>query len=161
MTTDVLYRIIFGLGSNLDNRELNINLAIKKLQQNLELKNVKTSTFITSKALLKENAPSDWDLDFINAAMSGDVDLQKFPAQKILQIAQAIEKEIGRNNAAEGLKMWAPREIDIDILAIGNLKIDLGAKLQIPHPEIQNRDFVKTPVAEIEPYWLQELQKKL
>lgn len=145
-------RIIFGLGSNLGDRKNNINLAVENLVAQLELKNIKYSDFLENKALLKENAPKEWDIDFLNLAFSADIDLMKFAPEKILEIIKSIEKEIGRKTI-EGLA-WAPREIDIDILAIENLVINLGEKLTIPHKSLLERDFFVTTFAEIEPDWI-------
>ena len=100
--------------------------------------------------MLLPNSPAKWNREFFNIAFSADIDLEKFSPEKILEIVKKIEKKLGRKEKEK----WAPREIDIDILAIGNLKIDLGAKLQIPHPELLKRDFVTIPLAEIEKEWL-------
>ena len=148
-------KIIFGLGSNLGNRALNLENAVQLLTKNLELKNIKTSEMLENKALLKPDSPKEWDIDFFNIAMSADVDLVKFSPEKILEIIKNIEKEIGRKASPT----WAPREIDIDILAIEDLIIDLGEKLQIPHKEIENRDFFKKTLQEIEPDWINPLKK--
>lgn len=142
-------KIIFGLGSNLGNRALNLDKAVLALEKNLELKNIKTSQILENKALLKPNSPQEWDIDFFNIALSADIDLEKFSPEKILGIIKNIEKEIGRKDRG----IWAPREIDIDILAIGNLIVDLGEKLQIPHKSLLTRDFFIKTFAEIEPQW--------
>jgi 2-amino-4-hydroxy-6-hydroxymethyldihydropteridine diphosphokinase len=142
-------RIIFGIGSNLGDRSLNLEKACAFLTQKLDLKNVKKSQIFENKALLKPDSPKEWDLDFFNIAFSADIDLEKFSPEKILEIIKNIEKEMGRKD----LKIWAPREIDIDILAIDDLILDLAQKLQIPHKEIENRDFFQKTLKEIEPSW--------
>ncbi len=146
-------RIIFGLGSNLGNRENHLLRAVDALNFRLSLTNLKKSKILANKALLKPNAPKEWDLDFFNIALSADIDLTEFPPEKILEITQEIEKQIGRQSNKSDIA-WAPREIDIDILAIDNLVINLGAKLQIPHHALLERDFFLKTVAEIEPNWL-------
>ena len=52
-----------------------------------------------------------------------------------------------------------PRTIDIDILLFENEIHDLRF-LKIPHPEIQNRRFVLTPLAEIDPELMHPVLKK-
>ncbi len=146
---EIYKRIIFSLGSNLGNRALNLDRACKLLEKNLELKNIKRSKILENKALLKPNSPKEWDIDFFNIALSTDINLEKFSPEKILEIIKNIEKEIGRKQA----EIWAPREIDIDILAIENLIVDLGEKLQIPHKDLLNREFFTKTLTEIEPYW--------
>lgn len=143
-------KIIFGLGSNLGNRALHLQNAEKLLIKNLELNNLKTSKILENKALLKENAPKEWNVDFFNIAISAKINLEKFSPLEILAIIKKIEKEIGRSNQD---KLWAPREIDIDILAIDDLVINFGDKLQIPHKSLLERDFFIKTFAEIEPDW--------
>ena len=153
-------RIIFGLGSNLGDRENHLVQAVEALRSELSLTNLRQSKILVNKALLKPDAPQEWDLDFFNIALSADIDLQKFPPEKILEITQSIEKQIGRKSN-EHKVLWAPREIDIDILAIDDLVIDLGDKLRIPHHALLERDFFLTTMAEIEPNWQHPLAKKL
>jgi len=147
------HKIIFGLGSNLGDRENNIAMAVDSLASQLSLANLKKSKILVNKALLKPDAPKEWDLDFFNIAVSADIDLQQFSPEKILEITQKIEKQIGRKRN-EYKVLWAPREIDIDILAIDNLVIDLGKKLRIPHHALLERDFFLQTIAEIENEWL-------
>lgn len=66
----------------------------------------------------------------------------------LFSAVKSIEEKIGRKNRGH----WAPREIDIDILAYGDDVIHL-ADLSIPHAELLNRDFVLVPLAEIVPDW--------
>ena len=47
-------------------------------------------------------------------------------------------------------KKWGPRKIDIDILCYNDLTINTK-ELVIPHPQIQNRNFVLIPLMELEP----------
>ena len=146
-------RIIFGLGSNLGDRENNLALAVDALSIKLSLVNIKKSKILINKALLKPDAPKEWDLDFFNIAVSGDINLQNFSPEKILEITQSIEKQLGRQSNEFAIA-WAPRKIDIDILAIDNLIIDLGDKLRIPHWALLERDFFYKPMTEIEPDWI-------
>ena len=45
---------------------------------------------------------------------------------------------------------WGPRTLDLDILLYGSRMINTK-KLTIPHPEMKIRNFVLTPLADIEP----------
>lgn len=146
-------RIIFGLGSNLGDRENYLTQAVEALTQNLSLTNIKKSKIFANKALLKPNAPKEWDLDFFNIAFSANINLQQFSPEKILTITQSIEKKLGRKSNKTEI-LWAPREIDIDILAIDDLVINLGEKLKIPHHALLERDFFYKTIAEIEPNWI-------
>ena len=57
-------KILFGIGSNLGDKNLNISNAIDKLQNYLSLKNIKVSTIYKNPAMLPPQAPSDWDKEF-------------------------------------------------------------------------------------------------
>lgn len=140
-------KIIFGLGSNLGDRQKFINLAIDEVQKLLNLKNIKKSTIIQNKALLLPNSPPEWNKDFLNIVFSGDINLVNFSYLEILEIVKKIEKKIGRKQR----KRWAPREIDIDILAIGKNQVIIDDILLIPHQGLFERDFFINGFREIEP----------
>lgn len=136
-------KIIFVLGSNIGNRKLYLENAIKKLTSELELVNIKTSSILENKAMLLPNSPEEWNIDFLNQALSGDINLAKFSPLKILEITKKIEIDLGRKNRGK----WAPREIDIDIALIEDLKLDLP-ELKIPHPGVFEREFFKKTINE-------------
>ncbi len=146
-------RIIFSLGSNLGNRGFYLDEAVKKLTIELDLLNIKRSNILKNPAMLLKNSPKEWDLEFFNIALSADIDLKKFSPQKILEIVKKIEKDLGRKEIGK----WAPREIDIDILVIEDLKVSID-RLTIPHPGLFKRDFFIKTVAEIEPQLLKNLK---
>jgi 2-amino-4-hydroxy-6-hydroxymethyldihydropteridine diphosphokinase len=146
-------RIIFGLGSNLGDKKFYLKEAVCELEIELLLSNIKKSKIFKNPAMLLPNSPKSWDQEFFNIAVSADIDLQKFPPEKILEVVKKIEKKLGRIDREK----WAPREIDIDILAIGNLKIHIEHKLTIPHPGLFDRDFFIKTVSEIEPNFLKKI----
>jgi 2-amino-4-hydroxy-6-hydroxymethyldihydropteridine diphosphokinase len=143
-------RIIFGLGSNLGDRNFYLDCATSELATQLLLSNSKKSKIFKNPAMLLPNSPPEWNREFFNIAFSADIDLTKFPPEKILEIVQKIEKKLGRRDG----KRWSPREIDIDILAIDDLKIEIGNKLIIPHYDLFSRDFFVKTIEEIEPEFL-------
>lgn len=145
-------RIVFGIGSNIGDRNFYLEEAVLEITQQMFLTNAKTSKILKNPALLLPDSPKEWDIEFFNIAFSADINLKKFSPQKILEIVKKVENHLGRKDRGK----WAPREIDIDILLIEDLKIDFGDKLQIPHRELFNRDFFVKTVEEIEP----ELLKK-
>lgn len=73
----------------------------------------------------------------------------------LLNETSCIETRLGRVRK----KVWEPRIIDVDILLYGN-EIIREEKLIIPHPHLQNRRFVLTPLAEIAPHLLHPVFKK-
>lgn len=67
--------------------------------------------------------------------------------EELLDLIQKIEVNAGR---PADHPHWVSRPLDIDILVMGELKMNT-ARLTIPHPEIEKRDFVVLPSAEIAP----------
>jgi 2-amino-4-hydroxy-6-hydroxymethyldihydropteridine diphosphokinase len=73
------------------------------------------------------------------------IETEKAP-QELLQFALRIEEGMGR------LRMTrkGPRNIDIDVLLVGDLVIDEPG-LKVPHPAMHKRRFVLEPLVEIAP----------
>ncbi len=140
-------RVIIGMGSNLGDRLTHLRQAVEWLTQGPVplLSGVRVSSVYESAALLPNHAPKDWDLSFLNAAISGDCDLD--PRALLTQLKQC-EERAGRTYRGE----WAPRELDLDILLFGEVRMEDHA-LTIPHKELARRDFAVVPMAEIEPDW--------
>ncbi|MFR9126267.1 MAG: 2-amino-4-hydroxy-6-hydroxymethyldihydropteridine diphosphokinase [Acidaminococcus intestini] len=67
-------------------------------------------------------------------------------AQSLLMELLAIEKEMGR----ERKRHWGERNIDLDLILFED-EIMETEFLTLPHPDMQNRDFVLRPLAEIAP----------
>ncbi|MFM7620690.1 MAG: 2-amino-4-hydroxy-6-hydroxymethyldihydropteridine diphosphokinase [Alphaproteobacteria bacterium] len=142
-------KIAFGIGSNLGNRQENIELAINNLASYLNLKNLQVSEFYANKAMLPINAEASWNLEFLNITLIAKIDLNNYQPLSILKIIKDIEKKIGRISRPK----WAPREIDIDILAIEDLKFKSNV-LEIPHQGLFERDFFFKTFAQIDQNWL-------
>lgn len=65
---------------------------------------------------------------------------------ELLHVCQGIEKALGR----ERIIHWGPRTVDIDILLYDN-RVSASAELTLPHPYMEKRAFVLTPLREIAP----------
>lgn len=124
------------LGSNLGNRKSLLADAIGAIDQRIGVVFAKSSWYETA-AWGNEDQPS-----FLNIAVGLKTALE--PLQ-VLTEALAIEQELGRVRHEK----WGSRLIDIDIILFGDLVVDLGPTLQIPHPQMQYRKFVLEPLAEI------------
>ena len=91
--------------------------------------------------------------NFYNQAIILDTDLSP---EELLDKALEIELQLGRNREEEARikaatgEPFAPRAIDIDILFYDDEVVDTD-RLKIPHPLIQDRDFVLRPLNEIVP----------
>ena len=126
-------KILFGIGSNLGDKNLNILNAIDKLQNYLFLKNIKVSTIYKNPAMLPPQAPIEWNKEFYNIAISADIDLKIFDPLKILGTIKKIEKELGRKDS----ERWAPREIDIDIFEcpLRYFRVKVDGHIFLHHPD--------------------------
>ena len=131
--------VYLGLGTNLGEKERNLNDAIISLSQEVGFV-IRSSTFYASKPWGFES-----DNDFLNAVVLVDTALTPFD---VLSKTQEIEKGLGRT--AKTINGYSDRLIDIDILLYDNLIIDQPT-LKIPHPLIAERDFVIIPLSEIAP----------
>ena len=131
--------VYLGLGTNLGEKERNLNDAIISLSQEVGFV-IRSSTFYASKPWGFES-----DNDFLNAVVLVDTALTPFD---VLSKTQEIEKSLGRT--AKTINGYSDRLIDIDILLYDNLIIDQPT-LKIPHPLIAERDFVIIPLTEIAP----------
>ena len=91
--------------------------------------------------------------NFYNQAIIVDTD---FSPEELLDKVLEIELKLGRNREEEAAvkaqtgERFAPRVIDIDILFYDDLVMDTP-RLTIPHPLIQDRDFVLRPLNEVAP----------
>lgn len=124
-------------------RLANLRVAVDALGEILD--NIKVSRVYDSKALLPAYATPDMDMPFLNMVVSGQSDM---PPIELLKALKAMEKSLGRIER----RVWGPREIDIDIIAIGDLVLDTP-DLTIPHREMLKRDFVMLPLADVAPGW--------
>jgi 2-amino-4-hydroxy-6-hydroxymethyldihydropteridine diphosphokinase len=134
------------LGSNQGNRVQQLSDATNKINQSIGSIEKKSSIYQTA-AWGKTDQP-----DFLNQAL---IVKSSLSPQKILQTIHSIELEMGRQRTTK----WSERTIDIDILYADELILDLP-QLKIPHPEIQNRKFVLTPLVEIAPDFVHPILKK-
>ena len=131
--------VYLGLGTNLGDKEQNLNSAIRKLS--LEVGEItRQSGFHASKPWRFQS-----ENEFLNAVILAETNL--LPSELLVK-TQQIELELGRT--AKSANGYADRVIDIDILLYDNLIIDTP-ELKIPHPLIMERDFVYIPLLEIAP----------
>ncbi len=128
-----------GIGSNIGDREKNIDDALKLLKEN-GVEVLKMSTVIETEPI---GGPKQGK--FLNAVAK--VKTSKLP-MSFLELLLNIENKLGRVRSEKN----GPRTIDLDILLYGNQKIQTE-NLTVPHPRMLARDFVLIPLNEIEPLW--------
>jgi len=128
-------RAYVALGSNLGDREENLCTALKHLQEN-GVEVIKTSTFIETEPYGVTDQPG-----FVNAVCQVETGLEPL---ELLRLLLSIEQEMGRVR----LRRWGERNIDLDLLLYEDAVVE-SEELTLPHPDMQNRDFVLIPLAEI------------
>jgi 2-amino-4-hydroxy-6-hydroxymethyldihydropteridine diphosphokinase len=133
-------------GGNMGNREKNLATA-KKLITERAGKVTRASALYETAAWGKTDQPS-----FYNQAL--EVETSILP-KDLLKLLLEIEMKLGRQRDEK----YCPRTIDIDILLYGD-QICNDPQLRIPHPELQNRRFALTPLAEIGPGLVHPVFKK-
>lgn len=131
-----------GLGSNIGDRRESLRRGIAALEE-LGVAVQRVSPVVESPALLPPDAPSDWNLPFLNIVL--DAQTQDEP-QALREKIKTIEQSLGRRQG----NRWAPRALDIDILLWGNERIETET-LTIPHRDVHRRSFVLTPLVALEP----------
>lgn len=135
---EIAHDVFLGLGSNLGDRGENLDHAINKIEERIGKVTATSAFYITDPVGFNS------DNQFLNAVCK--VETKLLPLE-VLQIAQGIEIEMGRNSKSHD-KIYADRIIDIDLLLFDNLIIDYP-QLTLPHPHLHERIFVLLPLAEI------------
>ena len=125
--------VYLGLGSNLGDRQANLDRALEFLSQRVRMG--KISSIYDTEPLGDSNQPR-----FLNLVCQAFTRLEP-PA--LLALAKGIERKLGRVG-----KSGTPRTIDIDILLYDDQVIDTP-ELVIPHPKMAERAFVLIPLDEI------------
>jgi 2-amino-4-hydroxy-6-hydroxymethyldihydropteridine diphosphokinase/dihydropteroate synthase len=140
--------VVLGLGSNCGDRLSYLRKAIqclKDFRSTYPIEIVAISPIYESDALLPDGAPESWNLPFLNLNLVCKTHLS--PLELLTQI-KLIETQLGRKKR----ERWAPREIDIDILAFDSMILDT-ADLKLPHGSLLDRPFALLPFADLLPQW--------
>ena len=131
--------VYIALGSNLGDRRNYLNRAINEIEKRIGK--------IISLSAFYETEP--WGFvsqhPFLNAVLRVDTGLD---AISVLNTTQTIEKELGR--LTKSANVYQDRCIDIDLLFFNN-DIFRDEHLVLPHPLLQERQFVLEPLVEIAP----------
>ncbi len=143
--------IYLALGSNLGSREEYLAQARAVLVA-FDIELVAASSIHETAALLPAGAPAEWNIAFLNQVIAVRTHLTPLD---LLAALKHIEGELGRKPEAR----WAPREIDIDIIAYDDV-VMVQDRLTLPHPQMDTRRFVLAPLAEIAPEWVHPVLDK-
>lgn len=139
----VIYRqwskVYLAFGSNLGDRDRYLEGAIRSIQEHPLCRNSRVSAILRSMPYGMEEQG-----EFLNGALEVETLL---PPEELLDFLHELEAEAGRERTVH----WGPRTLDLDIILYEDWIVD-SEVLTIPHADMQNRDFVLQPLAEIAGY---------
>lgn len=147
--------IYFGIGTNLGDREANLNAALHLLNERVGEQ--------LACSLVYRSAPMGFESEneFANIVAVYDT---PYSPEEVLLITQQIEREMGRTQKSVN-GVYHDRIIDIDLLQAltqssspfeeencteGEEVVCKSKTLTLPHPRMQERDFVMIPLREVE-----------
>ena len=139
---DLMAIVFIGLGSNLGDRELNLQKALDMITKCI-------GEILTESSIYKSEAVGFDGNPFYNQVIKVETILTP---ENLLHKTQEIERKMGRVQKTvvkNGNPIYSNRIIDIDILLYDDLQINT-ATLTIPHPKMFEREFVIKPLSEIE-----------
>jgi 2-amino-4-hydroxy-6-hydroxymethyldihydropteridine diphosphokinase len=129
-------KVVIALGSNLGNRELNIDSAVAELAKIIEVTHLSTNY---------ETDPVGGPAQpkYLNSVLIAETKLD--PHELLIRMLE-IENRLGRTREVH----WGPRTIDLDLIVAGT-EIVNSEVLVLPHPRAHERTFVLEPWLEIDP----------
>ena len=86
---------------------------------------------------------------FLNAGVTFVSDIAPLA---LLDVCQAIERELGSALHRDAQGVYVDRIVDIDVIAAGDMILHTR-RLTLPHPLMHRREFVLRPMAELMPEW--------
>ena len=131
-----MVKAYLGLGSNIGNRELQLNEAIKILHDYQGIQVTQVSHIYETEPVGYTNQPK-----FLNLCIEIETELNP---QSLLKCCLTTEQQLHRKREIR----WGPRTLDIDILLFGDQIIEQD-NLSVPHPRMKERSFVLIPLNDI------------
>ena len=128
-----------AIGSNLAQPLQQVEAALEALSRLPETRLTACSSYYRSRPLGPQDQP-----DYLNAVAALETALAP---ETLLDHTQAIEQRQGR--VRKDLR-WGPRTLDLDIMLFGDRPIHTQ-RLTVPHYDMQNREFMLYPLAELAP----------
>ena len=127
-----------GFGTNLGDREKNLDRAIISLDSRPDLAVLRTSKIYETEPWGMTDQPN-----FLNmvAEIATSISLGE-----LLERVKKLEQDMGREDGPR----FGPRLIDVDILLLEDQMVD-QPDLRIPHASLHLRAFVLVPLAELAP----------
>jgi 2-amino-4-hydroxy-6-hydroxymethyldihydropteridine diphosphokinase len=135
-----LRRAYLALGSNVGDRLQYLRDAISRLRGTPDVNLLRLSRVYETEPVGVADQPR-----FLN--MVAEVEIgEEISARDLLRIVKQIESDVGRIQR----ERWGPREIDIDVLLVGDERVE-EEDFELPHPRMWERAFVMIPLAELAP----------
>jgi len=130
-------RAYLGLGSNLDDRLAHLQGAVDGLAAAADVTVVAVSPVYETDPIGPDQP------DYLNAVVAVDTSLS---ARALLELAQSLEQDAHRVRR----ERWGPRTLDVDVLLVGDEQVH-EPDLEVPHPRLHERAFVRVPLADLAP----------
>jgi len=132
-----LHTAYLSIGSNVGDKQKNLETAINCVKENQTIELEKVSSFYKTEP--QNFTDQDW---FVNAALK--IQTQLSP-EALLELLKALEKQLD----IEGKPFrFGPRIIDLDIIYYDD-RIVKTKTLEIPHPRLHERCFVLIPLCDV------------
>jgi len=147
-TSENLANLAFlAIGSNLGSKISNIEITKFELEKN-KIKILKSSSNYISESWPDPSMPN-----YINVIIKIKTNLEPL---ELLKICNLIELKLGRVRS----KKNAPRICDIDIIDYDEKILnEKDSKLILPHPRMEERNFVLLPLFEVDKSWKHPISK--
>ena len=133
------HEALIALGSNLGDREGFLRHAVREL-------GCMVSGSVVAMSDVYETDPVGGPDDqgaYLNMVVKVDTSLDPFA---LLRLCHRVEASANR----ERLVHWGPRTLDVDLLFYDDARIETDV-LTVPHPRIEERRFVLTPLSDVAP----------
>ena len=136
-----------SIGSNMGDKKHNLEVAIEKIAEGKDTIVQEISTFIVTEP---------WGYTDQEEFLNGAVKLKTLlTPRELMQKLLNIESDMKRKRIVR----WGPRIIDLDIIMYDDLVSD-DEMVILPHPRMEEREFVLKPLCEINPNIVHPLSKK-
>ncbi|MCG1981573.1 2-amino-4-hydroxy-6-hydroxymethyldihydropteridine diphosphokinase [Staphylococcus epidermidis] len=142
-----MVKAYLGLGSNIGNRKLQLNEAIKILHAYQGVQVTQVSHIYETEPVGYTNQPK-----FLNLCIEIETELNP---QSLLKCCLATEQQLHRKREIR----WGPRTLDVDILLFDDQIIEQD-NLSVPHPRMKERSFVLIPLNDIATNQIEPISNK-
>ncbi len=140
-------RAVIACGSNMGEKEQYIESAIRKIAEDEKCRLLQCADRIVTKPYGGVE-----QADFVNGAVLVET---LYEPEELLGLLNRLEAEAGRERKIH----WGPRTLDLDLIFYEEEVIRTD-RLTVPHPDMQNRDFVLIPLSQIVPDWIHPIYGK-